>query len=485
MHPTSLSSARRAGFMRKELHVRREPRRIAATYLKQRSSFIIAAVSLIAFLGGNMIGQHGWYAFWKSVFGHYDDRPIAFTGIVTPVEEVPDYARWQLGYGGDPEAATFRLVPRDLLTPLPPYVSDAQRLPQSMASATDIYSVGHMGSYATGAEGEGSHPGVDIRLPVGTPVRSIAAGIVDRVGEDRGGFGTFVVVRHPHMPDPDQSGNTTVLYSAYAHLSAALVAEGDIIQKGQRIALSGQSGFATGPHLHFQIDRNVLRDGTEILFHPYWPFTSEEAREANLTIVEAIDAGLHRERGEAATINPLIYVQAHLATGPAAVTARRSQSRERTIVTAVSLIAARDARRERRIALRAASDRVVQSSAAPAVVHRETIAAASAVVSHSLPDGAYDVAVTHDGTFSGRGWEVIHLQLTGRDGQPVSGDALRGELYMRTAYGVAEFRPQNLSALDFRADGSTDVQMLPRGQRTVVILVQPLGVLSQPMIYAR
>ncbi|MDD3897228.1 MAG: hypothetical protein PHU04_05345, partial [Candidatus Peribacteraceae bacterium] len=82
------------------LHRRREPHVFA--YLAERTSFWVATLSVIAFLVGNMVGQHGWYVFWRSVWGEGSDAYIVFTGTVTPIEKVPDYVRWAQQYGGDP-----------------------------------------------------------------------------------------------------------------------------------------------------------------------------------------------------------------------------------------------------------------------------------------------------------------------------------------------------------------------------------------------
>jgi len=86
-----------------------------------------------------------------------------------------------------------------------------------------------------------SHPGVDIAVPLGTPVRASGGGSVTAAGYD-GDYGLFVLLRHP-------SGYETM----YGHMSRLLAAEGDEVQAGQVIGLSGNSGRSTAPHLHFEI----------------------------------------------------------------------------------------------------------------------------------------------------------------------------------------------------------------------------------------
>jgi len=89
-----------------------------------------------------------------------------------------------------------------------------------------------------------SHPGIDIAVPVGTPVRASGGGTVAEAGYDVD-YGLFVLLRHP-------SGYETM----YGHTSRLLVVEGDEVQSGQVIALSGSSGRSTAPHLHFEIRRD-------------------------------------------------------------------------------------------------------------------------------------------------------------------------------------------------------------------------------------
>jgi murein DD-endopeptidase MepM/ murein hydrolase activator NlpD len=86
-----------------------------------------------------------------------------------------------------------------------------------------------------------SHPGIDIAVPLGTPVRASGGGTVTAAGYDAD-YGLFVLLRHP-------AGYETM----YGHLSRLIAAEGDDVQAGQVIGLSGNSGRSTAPHLHFEI----------------------------------------------------------------------------------------------------------------------------------------------------------------------------------------------------------------------------------------
>lgn len=85
------------------------------------------------------------------------------------------------------------------------------------------------------------HRGIDFRSPMGNPVKTAADGVVILVG-DHYYAGKSVYIDH---------GNGMV--TMYFHLSKFLVKEGDKVQRGQAIGLSGMSGRATGPHLHVSV----------------------------------------------------------------------------------------------------------------------------------------------------------------------------------------------------------------------------------------
>ncbi|HEX4229084.1 MAG TPA: M23 family metallopeptidase [Bryobacteraceae bacterium] len=90
--------------------------------------------------------------------------------------------------------------------------------------------------------GEGAfHTGIDLQAAAGTPVHVTADGVVASVGWEAG-YGKLVVVDH---------GNGVETY--YAHLSQFMVAPGEEVRMGQVIALSGGTGRATSPHLHYEV----------------------------------------------------------------------------------------------------------------------------------------------------------------------------------------------------------------------------------------
>jgi len=92
------------------------------------------------------------------------------------------------------------------------------------------------------------HKGLDFAGPQGSKVSSVAAGLVTFAG-DRAGFGEMVEINH---------GNG--LATRYCHNEKLLVKQGDMVRKGQEVALMGSTGHSTGPHLHFE----VLKNGAQV-----------------------------------------------------------------------------------------------------------------------------------------------------------------------------------------------------------------------------
>ena len=89
------------------------------------------------------------------------------------------------------------------------------------------------------------HYGIDYGVPTGTPVHSCAEGKVV-LAENRISTGWSVVIEH--LPG---------LYSLYYHLDSLGVNEGQYVKQGERLGLSGATGLATGPHLHWEIRLNM------------------------------------------------------------------------------------------------------------------------------------------------------------------------------------------------------------------------------------
>lgn len=102
--------------------------------------------------------------------------------------------------------------------------------------------------YSAKLYSSGFHNGLDLGIPVGTPVFAAEAGKVvavdnnDRSYWQKYQYGQYILIEHPN--------NLTTLY---AHLSAVDVKKGDAVKRGDLIGYSGNTGYSTGPHLHFGV----------------------------------------------------------------------------------------------------------------------------------------------------------------------------------------------------------------------------------------
>ncbi|MFD5065011.1 M23 family metallopeptidase [Streptomyces sp. NPDC058394] len=87
----------------------------------------------------------------------------------------------------------------------------------------------------------GHHTGIDLAVPVGSPVMAVLPGVVLMSATDAS-YGHYVLIRHAEHE-----------YTLYAHLSRSAVQSGMTVSAGQQLGLSGDTGNVTGPHLHFEV----------------------------------------------------------------------------------------------------------------------------------------------------------------------------------------------------------------------------------------
>jgi murein DD-endopeptidase MepM/ murein hydrolase activator NlpD len=88
------------------------------------------------------------------------------------------------------------------------------------------------------------HEGIDVSAPMGSPIEAPAAGVVSDAGWETG-YGNTITINHGFG-----------IVTKFAHASKLLVKTGQRVARGQRIALVGNSGLATGPHLHYEVRVN-------------------------------------------------------------------------------------------------------------------------------------------------------------------------------------------------------------------------------------
>lgn len=140
------------------------------------------------------------------------------------------------------------MEPRSVSPEIPSLPSSGAYLPkpQQQAEVFDGYIWPAQGVFTSGYGWRWGrmHRGIDIAGPVGTPIVASAPGTVTYSRWNSGGYGNLVEITHP-------DGSLTL----YAHNNRNLVSEGENVAQGQQIAEMGNTGFSTGPHLHFEIHR--------------------------------------------------------------------------------------------------------------------------------------------------------------------------------------------------------------------------------------
>lgn len=126
------------------------------------------------------------------------------------------------------------------------------------------------GKYSSGygARGRGWHSGVDLTAPSGTPIYAAFDGWV-RMSKPYGGYGNMVVLQH-------ENGLETL----YGHCSQNLVREGEKVKAGQKIALCGRSGRASGTHLHFEIRVSGVTLNPNLLLN----YSTKDIQNGKLTV---------------------------------------------------------------------------------------------------------------------------------------------------------------------------------------------------------
>lgn len=165
------------------------------------------------------------------------DRLVALASRLDSVEAAYRRVRELLGAGAGGSAP--ELPSSMAAADVPPSAAGAGRLPDGWPLARP----GFVTRRFRRAGGAAGHPGLDVAVPSGSYVRAIQSGRVLEAGRDSL-YGRFVRLGH-------EAGYR----SLYGHASRLFVSPGDTVERGQVIALSGNSGLSTAPHLHVEVER--------------------------------------------------------------------------------------------------------------------------------------------------------------------------------------------------------------------------------------
>lgn len=101
-----------------------------------------------------------------------------------------------------------------------------------------------------------AHEGIDVSTPMGSPISASAGGLIVDAGTEQG-YGLMVTLDHGHG-----------LVTRYAHCSKILVRVGQRVKRGETIALVGNTGISTGPHLHYEVLRGGKHENPRTFIFP-------------------------------------------------------------------------------------------------------------------------------------------------------------------------------------------------------------------------
>jgi murein DD-endopeptidase MepM/ murein hydrolase activator NlpD len=175
----------------------------------------------------------------------------SWAGMASPEVEGEEFAEGTEGAEGEDNAYVYvpmwpRRYSYEIMRDV--YLYHSHLLPDMIIPAAGWLSR----QYIVGAEGELSHPGVDIVAATGTPVRCALDGEITFAGWDEI-YGNLVRIEHNDS-----------ISTVYGHNDEILVKEGERVAKGAVIARVGNTGRSTAPHLHFEVLKNGIAEDPEL-----------------------------------------------------------------------------------------------------------------------------------------------------------------------------------------------------------------------------
>ncbi len=209
------------------------------------------------------------------------------TRTVMPVSKTPNWGKmtnasqWNRSFREMQEQDFIALPAYDLKVLTTPMQDLIKPRKSDMITAKLFYSTRYFGTYdLDSGEYTGSHPGIDLKLPIGTPITSIGAGIV-RTVETSDTLGLHVIIEHRLA-----SGET--YYSIYGHLGQTSVTENQTVRAGTTLGTIGMTGNTSGGHLHLQIDLGKPNE-QHVPYEADGVVTREEARRSTVHPIAFIE----------------------------------------------------------------------------------------------------------------------------------------------------------------------------------------------------
>ncbi len=430
---------------------------------ENQNAIAVITLTSCALVFGSFLQNYG-YIFKASLL---DLPQTEFTGTTIPITHVPDWTQ----LSSTERTMRFDQIPSSKIIPIPDYNLQDMKQGEVWEESNDdqrnayiTYPVPNLGNYKLDAtENSGSHPGIDIKTLIGTPVQSISNGVVYKVQEKTTGYGKAISVAHVNIPDPRNPGQTTTLVSTYAHLSKIKVREGQKVEKGEIIGETGETGFATAPHLHFQIDRS------DAPFIPYWPFSYAELQAAGYNSnFDAVEAGFGAQNAKQYTEHPLNFVAKYndnsinlnnlVAVDDTAIPAviesiQTPVENTETETTDVEPVETNENQENNRI--EKWEDEETLQTSAPAeetVIELAETAPADMVMVQTVRKGALEISFETDQSYTPGEDETVKIKINEANLVATAGIELSSTLRDR-----AKVTPAVLKASDFDANGEAEI----------------------------
>lgn len=188
------------------------------------------------------LSQQGGYLSASGTYEQPGTQPAMPAGS-TSLNDIPSPQPLQPGEAAPPPPQG------ELTSPQPEVLSNEPAEPAPSLPATGTYSWPVQGKVIRGygaGKGQNKNDGINIQAPLGTPVQASNNGRVAHTGNQIGGFGNVVLIKHDNG-----------YMSVYAHLDEVSVARGDVVKIGQKIGTVGKSGNAKQTQLHFEIRKGT------------------------------------------------------------------------------------------------------------------------------------------------------------------------------------------------------------------------------------
>jgi hypothetical protein len=276
--------------------------------------------------------------------------------------------------------------------------------------------------------------------------------------------------------------------------------EGQVVNKGDVIGYSGNTGFSTGPHLHFGIMKEDHKAANG-KYH-YWSFNSSELPEG-MTFVDGVNSTMFQQQGYSMSINPMLYIQEHFnnnldaqnlvaTTDNTPIIKQEAPTSQSPKAAEPSII---EDKRQQPLVNRQAILSVLPVRRVSLAMHlqkeeqvKKTQKVEIEEVNHASPSSntarPVEVRIQHDGDYQWRKRETITLQFIDEDGEIITNPTFERFGLVATLGDI--IITDNVITQQRVQDGEVRLDILPVSQdRNIVLQTIGLEGISEPLMYTQ